>query len=574
MTELFIDNKSVTLPQGLDLKIKQQNPLITKNGTFTLDLTLSLLERNNSILYKHIERLQAAAAFDNRKALLISDGHIIINGTEAFISNTNEEVKIQLLSGNSELNYFMGTDAYISSLDLGAETDLSNERLNQVVKKSFPETPFCTPMVKIGGTIYNEHPEMELDIVLDKPYTFSNVAIQPFLLAMIEKILTALGYSIEFNEAKDDNFLPHIFILNNDKSGQYNKVLPGWKVKEFLEECEKLMNIIFVIDNIKRSVRILCASNNNRNGTYTINNVLDTFERTTVDDNPDVSYKNVCYDFPSTTEYKYQCIDDEVLEKAVINTSETYNDLLTKLRDSNGSLLPDNIGDQLYTSLYLWYVTETDTYYIVDKKTYYFPGSVTNASYTYYYLRKVHTFRKYQSNKDDDYLKLSFFPAIYYWREHDPMYVLSQRMPYLPGSNNKEEKDEHQIKKLIENGVSNFNSSKKPIALSSFYATIYGTYFAQNDNVEEDDKSGSWYIKSYGTFRLTGPEGMVKRYYQANQEIDFTREYTIKFITNTMPDVQAEFILNNKLFICKELEYRITNDGIHPEVTGTFYEVK
>lgn len=148
MTELFIDNKSVTLPQGLDLKIKQQNPLITKNGTFTLDLTLSLLERNNSILYKHIERLQAAAAFDNRKALLISDGHIIINGTEAFISNTNEEVKIQLLSGNSELNYFMGTDAYISSLDLGAETDLSNERLNQVVKKSFPETPFCTPMVK------------------------------------------------------------------------------------------------------------------------------------------------------------------------------------------------------------------------------------------------------------------------------------------------------------------------------------------------------------------------------------------------------------------------------------------
>lgn len=30
MTELFIDNKSVTLPQGLDLKIKQQNPLITR----------------------------------------------------------------------------------------------------------------------------------------------------------------------------------------------------------------------------------------------------------------------------------------------------------------------------------------------------------------------------------------------------------------------------------------------------------------------------------------------------------------------------------------------------------------
>ena len=110
MTELYIDEKPVAIPAGTSLTIKQQNPIITKNGTFSLDLALSLKERNNSILYKHIERLQSNATFKSRKALLISDNKIILNGSEAYISNTNEEVKIQLLSGNSELNYFIGSD--------------------------------------------------------------------------------------------------------------------------------------------------------------------------------------------------------------------------------------------------------------------------------------------------------------------------------------------------------------------------------------------------------------------------------------------------------------------------------
>lgn len=572
MTELFIDNKPVMLPAGLDLKIKQQNPLITKNGTFTLDLTLSLQERNNSILYKHIERLQSATAFDKRKALLISNGHIIINGTEAYLSNTNEEVKIQLLSGNSELNYFIGTDVYISSLDLGKETELNNEHLNQVIKKGYPETSFVTPMVKIGSSIYNEHPEMEVDGILGKPYTFSNIAIQPFLLAMVEKVLTALGYTIEYNEARNDDFLTRIFLLNSDKSGEYNKTLPGWKVKEFLEECEKLMNIIFVIDNVTRSVRILCASSNNTTGTYTINNVLDAFERTTVDDNTDVSYKNVCYDFPSATEYKFQCIDDDVLANATIKTSDTYSQFIDKLKDSKGNILSEEIAEQFYKSDILWYVKDTDTYYIIDKKAYNFIDSTINV--TLYYPRKVHSFRKYTDKKDEDFLKLSFFPAVYFWRDHDRMYVITQKMPYLPGSNDKDKEDDTSIKKMIENGVNDFNSSKKPVALSSFFASSSGYYFTLNDNVADNDSTISWYEKKYGTFRLVGPEGLAKRYYQVNQEIDFTREYTIKFITNTIPDVQAEFILNNKLFICKELEYRIMNDGIHPEITGTFYEVK
>ncbi|WP_099463411.1 hypothetical protein [Parabacteroides provencensis] len=574
MTDLFIDGKQVVLPKGMDLKVKQQNPLITKNGTFTLDLSLSLKERNNSILYKHIERLQSAAVIEGRSAVLISNGHVILNGTEAFISNTNEEVKIQLLSGNSELNYFIGADSYISSLDLGKETDISSERFNQVIRKRFPEVAFACPMVKIGSKIYNDHREMSMDVILNKPYNFSNLAIQPYLLAMIEKILSALGYVIEYNEARNDDFLSRIFILNNDQTGEYNKILPGWKVKEFLEECEKLMNIVFIINDANRSVRILCASSKAETGTYTIENVLDTFERTTVDDDPRISYKNVCYDLPSSKDYKYQNIDESVLEKAIINESKTYTDLVKKLTNSKDEVLPDDIFDQYYNSNTLFYVTETDTYYVLDKYLYKWLNSPTGASVYIKNLLKVNTFRKYTSNPDDDYLKLSFFPCLYISRPNDSMYVVTQRMPYLPGADDTEEEEAKNIRQLIENGVSDFNANKKPVSLCTFHPSDLGYYFTLTDNVADNDNTTSWYQKSHGTFRLVGPEGLVKRYYQPSQQISATKEYTIKFIINTMPNIQSQFLLNNKLFICKELEYRITNDGIHPEVTGIFYEVK
>ena len=72
---------------------------------------------NNAILYQNVNRLQSTARFKGRRALLVSDGHVLLNGTEHVISNTDKEVRIQLLSGNSELNYLIGADRFISSLD-------------------------------------------------------------------------------------------------------------------------------------------------------------------------------------------------------------------------------------------------------------------------------------------------------------------------------------------------------------------------------------------------------------------------------------------------------------------------
>ena len=76
------------------------------------------------------------------------------------------------------------------------------------------------------------------------------------------------------------------------------------------------------------------------------------------------------------------------------------------------------------------------------------------------------------------------------------------------------------------------------------------------------------------TLRLKGPGGWAEKYYQANSACDFTKEYTFRFTHKEMPDVRSEFIIHNKRFICKELEYVLDINGVHPLISGIFYAVK
>lgn len=571
MTELFIDGSPVMLPKGMDLKVKQQNPLITKNGTFTLDQSLSLKERNNSILYKHLERLQSAAAIRNRNAVLMSNGRILLNGTEAIISNTNEDVKIQLLSGNSELNYFIKSDVFISELDLGREAELSAAYISKGGMFKYPKSSFCGSKVKVDSKFYND---------ADR-----NPCFQPYLLAMLEKTIMALGYTITVNELINDDLANGLYILNNIESTDYNKFLPGWKAIDFITECETFLNVAFDISEFDKTVRILRRTADSRFGTYTIDNVLDNYERTfdNSEKNVEISYKNVKYDFPSSTWYKYQDVEDEIMEKAEVKTMATYEDLCTlleiKIEDFH-PWIPVRVAEKYYKTLTVFYVTASDTYYMLEEFHYIVTGPGDTGEATWHYLRPINRFKKHVSNQDADFVSLKFLPAQMLYISAGSMWLWAvATIPYQSDKIDDTEKDETDLNKYIQNGVKDYNDSQKKICLSiaKYYQEgepLLIDIGSAIDYVEDSAFCGEKMDFKHRTLRIEGQYGLYNRFYNVNQRYDTSKEYTIKFVIQTMPDVRAEFLFNNKMFVCKELEYRIMNEGIHSEVTGTFYAVK
>jgi hypothetical protein len=576
MTELYIDGKPVALPEKMMLKVKKQNPLITKNGTFSLDLNLSLREINNARLYKHIDRLHFNADFKGRKALLISDNRVFLNGTEAIQKNTDRAVQIQLLSGNSELNYFIGSDRYISELDLGQEPELTDSYLNSVLGKRYPAVHFTPAQVRVDDTVYNK----DRPAATGTAYTFENPRIQPFLAGMVHRIITGLGYSIALNELAGDEALCSIYFLNNIDSREYNKMLPGWKAKEFLEECEKFFNITFDISEHDKSVKILKCTSDSRFGTEVIHNIIDEYERSYEAEQSEINYHNVVYDFPSNTSYKYDDIDSEILSKADIKSFDTYAQLSAFLEVTIQGWIPASKATGYLESLFLFYCEELDTLYIIESYDYVISEGYETGKATWYYLRPINRFQKIETNPDADFVSLKFVPAQFYSYPTGNMWVFTTSSCPYQSDKLEGEQEETDIRKYIENGVSLFDSKKKNVCVAFYVGlkkvsgSLIPLHLSSIDYLEDSPYCNSAVDKNRWTLRLDGPYGLHQRYYQVNSRYDDSKEYIIQFLTNKLYDQRAEFLIDNRLFACKELEYTILNDGIHSIVTGTFYEIK
>ena len=153
MIELLIDGMPVVLPEDFDLTMIEENVYLTKKGEYSLDLTLSLDNPTNARIYKHIHRPNSNTTIKDRKAILIADNRVYINGVEAITEYTNRSVTIQLLSGNSELN-FLGSDKKVRELDLGSMPAFvdgpyaSRDVVRPLLYKKYPETNFVYTTVK------------------------------------------------------------------------------------------------------------------------------------------------------------------------------------------------------------------------------------------------------------------------------------------------------------------------------------------------------------------------------------------------------------------------------------------
>ena len=106
MTELFIDGVQAVLPKDFSIQVKRENPLITKNGEYTYEITLQLTNATNAELYAHLNRLNSVQEVKTKRAaILVADNRVYCNGTEIITGWTDDTVSLQIASGNSELNY-------------------------------------------------------------------------------------------------------------------------------------------------------------------------------------------------------------------------------------------------------------------------------------------------------------------------------------------------------------------------------------------------------------------------------------------------------------------------------------
>jgi hypothetical protein len=594
MTELYINGYLSVLPTGVEFSVVEDNPFLTKSGEYTLDLELDLQDPVNAKIFGHIDRFHRKGNQDRFPAILIADSQVRMRGSALIQSRTDISIKIQLLSGNSELNYFIGADRKMEELDLGTESEITQDKALDTLHKCYPDSNYvCAPAVTESGSGINRYRQWTKPGEYSE--TISRTVMMPYLLYYVQKIPEALGYSITENQLTEDELLCRLYIPHSKKTLHYNEVLAGWTVQDFLIEIEKFCNTVFVIDREKSSVRIVRFYNwKNNSEKFYIDEIIDGYKTEYDSDNEIdvINYKNVKYALPADDYYKYRSLPDFVFENTEIEEYDTFQDLTAALTPLSGYYSKNRIYHVRKHVEFGFLEIEADNCYIVRK--------LEDNSFG---LERVNEFHEV-GEKDGNTIELKIIPAemdIYVY----PDYVVDipLQAPVVPDIEEEEEEEEEKsvVIELIESGEDSSDSAGTlPVAIymgnlnsgpwsqTDVYTSMGGERIAYPgilDLISDGISSGQlpaeekdyladlfrWYLKY--TLRLSGENGLFNTNYSLNKGIASKETWVMRFIPKMKISPQNTFVVNNREFICISLETRFDIHGARPEVEGKFYPV-
>lgn len=413
---LYIENKPAIIKAGTNVKLIRENSLLSSQSDRTFDVTLPLYAPENQRIFGPLQRLETSKRplvgrhFSFR--LLCPPEEMA--GTAVITSITEEEVKLQLLSGRYALEAAMlddkGQDRYIDELPLGRAWDVlynfnyghdgafnSQESIRRYaydyqeewLERAFSPcgrykekqdyqnfVAFPIYATSEGGGWANEF--VVQSIVENKQWpgqqfnlraTVKNnhlraaddvyIAPQPYLCYVIERVLIALGfYCSPAHDALRQCWLKDIFIANARATLKLHKMLPHWTVREFFEQCRLFLGIYISTAYDPRLQRNVAYINLRRNLIEKINQTNQTNIRPlhhitsafsySLEDNPeseekDITRANVAYAFPDIS--PLYVLPDEVWENANIVEVNTYEEMEDYKKNPN---LKPNLKSTLF----------------------------------------------------------------------------------------------------------------------------------------------------------------------------------------------------------------------------------
>lgn len=622
MTELYIDGHQVVLPENFSCKNVRENPFFTKAGDYTLNITLSLDNPINSKVYKHINRINSLSRFENRTAILVSDNEVVIKGKEVVLKYSNKDIEIQIVAGNSSLNYLIGNDLMIRDLNLGKATinksTIKNDLNNRYPNRDWQLLPFYDPDKKFIGNRYTFNKTQNY-YALEYAYdgrglatfgfyndnyfnleewliAYENYRPQPYFCFIIQKIMNSLGYTLENDLASHPIFM-NSYIVHSEDTLHYAKMLPHWTVEKFFNEIETLFDCTIIIDNetMKAQIMLNCNFYNSSNDVDAV--MLDDYE-VEIEESSDlmIYQKNISYNLPDSTYYKYQNLPKSVRENA-------------KYGLSGGGFTPEesirNLGKQIanlteqsrkHAMFQIWGpnpVALTDvsrdgkiTPIIIDDykdlinsdtDTIHHRSDIIPAEYVVmpYYIRgrmdiDRNAYIMYQMPVarcvEEPVMKVESNGKVVYPRIEE--YIEG----YEDTSEQTEEITYNQLTLAFHYATWMALNEGKPIAGVANDALPISFVRGVSENYSHRIEDFWYFMKYKGEYRNPfSLEFLHDEFYSKNAKINRSKIYKIRFLNPTQLDPKKIFIIGNRKFYCIKIERNITIDGFDEIVDGEFY---
>lgn len=581
MVSLYIDGTPLVLPSDFATEIKIENSFFTRNGEYTYDFKIPLNNPTNAALYAHLHRLNNVSEIkEKRQAVLMADNRCYINGTEIITDWTDDSVSIQLASGNSELNYLIGANLQVSFLDMG-KVELTDETgrvsyYSRSLQGSYPAYDYVAAPVSTPAGILNEWRFS----VASSTYWLrladdTTRVVQPYLCALVRRMLNALGYTIGVNQLEESRY-KQLIAVHDVNTLEYAKMLPGWSVKDFFENLERMFNLVLVVNNRNRTVDIVFA-----NQFYIaaeevhLNAVEDDYEVEVDEDNANLmTNANIGYDLPESDYYRFAKMNESLVNlcEKVEQPSLLNVGMYFKANTPNRTICIDTSTDRQY--VYRPYQLEI------------FGGGM-------YPLREVNQYANLDRGGEEMLLK--FIPCAQVYHSI-PCYDAGGEkvgdyiwlLPSIEGNTSTEGEDVSALNmsELIASGQTDSGTSGGGrLSLAFWHGLVAENVLGPNlptayplvmsdsqfqvltEGLEMEPRS---LVDSQYSLRLPVLDAEL---YSGVYDIDTTKSY--KFYTSdpNLPDAHLIFVIRNKRFVCREMNFNIAQGEKQKRWSLTCYPI-
>lgn len=571
MTQLFIAGVETVLSQDFSVTVKRENSFFTKSGEYTYDCTLRLDNPVNCQLYGFLNRTNKSDQLDtDRTAVLIADGHVYCRGKEVITRWTEDSVTIQIVSGESELNYFIGQDKKIENLNLG-EANNSNcvypivrtsagGLMNYQRKFRYIRIPFLYERTFLGGEYIRTVPS-------------------PLLCPLIRKIIVSMGYTVTRNDLENTIF-NRLFLVNCHNTTNLSKMLPGWTVKDFMTEVERLTGMVFVTDNTEKTCQIVLKSTFYYEARQlALNDVVDAYELEVEDDSSrdaEFTSSDVSYELPSHRWAKLMKLPDGLPTQMEIRNYSSFGSLRSAIQNIDPSL-PVLLRD-----------LSTGRMYICSK---YVNISSDNTEMPGQRAIEVDQFSNLDREDTESTLELKITPApmaMLGWPDDTEVIDLGTSDGYdghdigwweTVDDARAQEGDEEEWEVVEDDMVEQKDTfeetiraaEKKESSTGDLYCAFMGGYTRQgNPIVYTDAYHAMTFAAVYGPSNpsdFLGLEGSLRLkdldegYYQGGYEIDTRHAVTFETFDPNVIDPRQVYVIRNRRYVVRDVEETITAEG-------------
>ncbi|MBR1500164.1 MAG: hypothetical protein IJ615_11175 [Bacteroidaceae bacterium] len=585
-TILYLNGTQVYPDGQQSIKLTKENPYFTQSDSYTLDVTLSMGIKENRNFFRNINRIERSKNVERMKCRLVVDNRLLLDGSAKITQISEQEVKVQLLGGNSEINFLSDDEKnYIDNLDLGVITFERNSSQAGDVTYSISKN-----IRYRQSDIYDETAEAR------------KTCWQFGLVDITKEIFRVFGFEIA-ECAIDRKPWNEIYVVSAKSTNDVAHVLPHWSLRTFADELCKFFNVSVVIDQEHKTVRIKDNPTffSSRESIEIVPIDEYSVELNEENDAHALAADNLRFDMSGSEHHDYDMIPDSVRENAV---TDTFASRAAAYAAWSAASDDDKKG-RIYACPEGKFTGWLHDYSDIG-------GEEEKLMFT-----QIDVFAPLVRNPDsDNETELKICPVAfgeieygfsrssshgitytYSWKEHIPSMenptgndIATRRSVETQGIPNANSAYEATIQEYIEGEASIEKKDKEDRLQVMFMDDVkQPCYFHEGiRNVDEElsvdagftdyqykkaHKSGT----QHNLWSLSLNKCEATYYLGQLHENGFTfnldAKYCIKFLSKEMPDPTKVFIIRNKRYGCEKIEAQIDSQGMQQLMTGYFYEM-